>query len=323
MKKLIPKAQFGTRLVRKALKWVTDHTAPTREQTLFDVQNQRRIARQKPRELRDLQQDLKDLGYYHKSVDNLMGSGTRSAIQQAQADGYKIDMNNFTISSKKKLQKKQPKKYESIQKSDMKEFGKWLYEKGLDTTPIGNVFTTGIHWLLNQLPLQVGRGDMPFMDYDSHKVGSPGLSKGTKLQALGLYFYLGGANSRTKNNERKRDITVSSNAKYEWQKINGGKDVNNKDQSLIEKTRNSGQFTLGQYTVVEGADNKYHIKDTYNFNPESEAETRRRASKKDASSYDKIRLMSQSGVNNDLVINSSVPEATILEYYNRFKAEQK
>ena len=59
-------------------------------------------------------------------------------------------------------------------------------------------------------------------------LASPGLSKGTKLQALGLYFYLGGSNSNTKDNKRKRDISVS-NGKYEWQKINGGKDVNNKE----------------------------------------------------------------------------------------------
>jgi hypothetical protein len=85
---------------------------------------------------------------------------------------------------------------------------------------------------------------MPFMDFDPHNVPSPGLSKGTKLQALGLYFYLGGPNSVTKNGEKRRSIGTDG-GKYEWQKINGGKDVNNKSQSLMEKTRNSAQFTLG------------------------------------------------------------------------------
>ena len=106
-KKLIPKAQFGTGLVKRGLKWLSEHTAPTREQTLFEVQNNYNISRQKPRELRDLQQDLKDLGYYKKTVDNQWGSGTRNAIKQAEADGYKIDTNNFTITKgSKKLQKK-------------------------------------------------------------------------------------------------------------------------------------------------------------------------------------------------------------------------
>jgi len=32
-KKLIPKAQFGTGLVKRGLKWLSEHTAPTQEQT--------------------------------------------------------------------------------------------------------------------------------------------------------------------------------------------------------------------------------------------------------------------------------------------------
>jgi len=35
-----------------------------------------------------LQVDLKNLGYYTMTPDNKMGRGTRSAIQQAQDDGY-------------------------------------------------------------------------------------------------------------------------------------------------------------------------------------------------------------------------------------------
>lgn len=105
-KHLIPKAQFGTGIVKRGLRWLSNHAVPTREQTLFEVQNQQQLLKRKPRELQDLQQDLKDLGYYTKSVDNQMGPGTRNAIQQAQADGYKIDMNNFTISGKKRLQRK-------------------------------------------------------------------------------------------------------------------------------------------------------------------------------------------------------------------------
>lgn len=106
-KKLIPKAQFGTGIVRRGLRWLSNHAVPTREQILFEVQNQQRIAKQKPRELRDLQQDLKNLGYYNKSVDGQMGPGTRNAIQQAQADGYKVDMNNFMVNGKKRLQKRE------------------------------------------------------------------------------------------------------------------------------------------------------------------------------------------------------------------------
>ena len=91
---------------------------------------------------------------------------------------------------------------------------------------------------------------------------------------------------------------------------------------MLDKTRNSAQFTLGQYTVVEG-DNKYHINDTYNFNPESEMETKRRSRAKDASAYDKVRNVSQNGTNNDIIINSSISKDEILKYYNRFKEEQR
>ena len=31
----------------------------------------------------------------------------------------------------------------------MKEFGKWLYNKGLETNPRNNTATTVIHWFLN------------------------------------------------------------------------------------------------------------------------------------------------------------------------------
>lgn len=38
-KKLIPKAQFGTGIVRRGLRWLSNHAVPTREQILFEVQN--------------------------------------------------------------------------------------------------------------------------------------------------------------------------------------------------------------------------------------------------------------------------------------------
>jgi hypothetical protein len=36
---LVPKAQFGTGLVRRGLRWIGRHVAPTQEQTAFANQN--------------------------------------------------------------------------------------------------------------------------------------------------------------------------------------------------------------------------------------------------------------------------------------------
>ena len=106
--KLIPKAQFGTGLIKRGIRWMNRHTAPTREHAMFEAQNNqgKELAQKKKRGLQDLQQDLKDLGYYTKIADNKWGPGTRDAIAKAEADGYKIDINNFTISGKKQLKRK-------------------------------------------------------------------------------------------------------------------------------------------------------------------------------------------------------------------------
>ena len=103
--RLIPKAQFGTGLVRRGLRWLSNHMAPTREQTMFEVQNERRKEVQrkreeanKPRTAADLQRDLIKYGYLPKGQDDgIIGRRTRQAINNAKADGYTVDMNTFTV----------------------------------------------------------------------------------------------------------------------------------------------------------------------------------------------------------------------------------
>ena len=103
--RLIPKAQFGTGLVKRGLRWISNHTAPTREQTMFEVQNEQRKEVERKREeanksrtAADLQRDLIKYGYLPKGQDDgVIGPKTRQAINNAKADGYTIDMNTFTV----------------------------------------------------------------------------------------------------------------------------------------------------------------------------------------------------------------------------------
>lgn len=112
--RLIPKAQFGTGLFRKGLDYLErgydkltklGTNAFTSKPLLSFSNNNRK------RELRDLQNDLKKLGYYNSNVDNLTGPKTRKAIAAAKADGYVIDMNKFMItkSGKKNSNRLVPK----------------------------------------------------------------------------------------------------------------------------------------------------------------------------------------------------------------------
>lgn len=110
-KQLIPKAQFGTGIVKRGLRWIERHMAPTQEQTSFTNQNRQRAELQKKksrkRTLQDLQNDLNKLGYNVGLADNIMGRKTRRGIAAAEADGYVIDMNNFTIKGSKKVKQQQ------------------------------------------------------------------------------------------------------------------------------------------------------------------------------------------------------------------------
>lgn len=112
--RLIPKAQFGTGLVRRGLRWISNHMAPTREQTMFEVQNNRKKELQKKKEetnksrtAADLQRDLIKFGYLSKGEDDgAIGSKTRKAIAKAKEDGYTVNMNTFTVTDTKQKQSK-------------------------------------------------------------------------------------------------------------------------------------------------------------------------------------------------------------------------
>lgn len=100
-KKLIPKAQFGTGIVKRGLKWLSNHVTPTQEQTQFEVQNQQRISKQqsnkdnkkqlqKKSSIKQLQQQLLDKGFYKGAVDGIVGQKTRAAIAMAGINGYDV-----------------------------------------------------------------------------------------------------------------------------------------------------------------------------------------------------------------------------------------
>ena len=115
--RLIPKAQFGTGLFKRGLNWLSNHMAPTREQTMFEVQNNARAEKREKqsngRQLKDLQKDLIKYGYLPKGADdNKIGPQTRKAIQAAKNDGFKIDGYNLTA-PKKLLKKKEESKKEN------------------------------------------------------------------------------------------------------------------------------------------------------------------------------------------------------------------
>ena len=112
-KKLIPKAQFGTGLVKRGLRWLSKHTAPTQEQTQFRNTQSQLKAKEKTIITDDpevLQTRLKQLGYYKGNIDRKVGPMTRAAIQAAERDGYKIKY------SPKQLVPKAPKSEEKENK---------------------------------------------------------------------------------------------------------------------------------------------------------------------------------------------------------------
>lgn len=264
-KKLIPKAQFGTELLKKGLRWISNHSVPTREQTLFSVQNTTKQS--KPRELRDLQQDLKDLGYYTKIADNKWGNGTRAAIRQAEADGYKIDIKNFTISgkkSKKQLAQKPIKTSGIIKSLSLKEAQK-KYQNGAGDL---EVYASGIFHAIE------GTGLIPLPHSDKLKdqiaaeiAYTEGLpeSKREKDPHKGVKgTYIGYATHGLLSNQ-SGNINEQGNQNNAVAKIMGGyRYIKNPDGSVdvidpfsFDVIRNFGEGKDGKSKVIDTKDDPY------------------------------------------------------------------
>ena len=193
-------------------------------------------------EIMNIQSQLKSMGYdlgnsgkNKDGVDGDWGNKSKIALQMALNDGYSFNNNQLIGESNSSK----------------------LFEEGSNQI-IGNAVTTTKHLL----DLITGK------ESESNYA-----SNGTKKQALALALKYRpvDADERLKNGESVTwSIGEDSNGDYLWKYINGGHQVHeksDKNRSLYNRVAyNSGEHTLGQYSITEHPDGSFTINDDYNHN---------------------------------------------------------
>ena len=193
-------------------------------------------------EIISIQSQLKSMGYdlgksgkNRDGVDGDWGDKSKVAFQMALNDGLFFDNNKLVGTSNSSK----------------------LFEEGSNQI-IGNAFTTSKHLL----DLMLGK-----------ESESTYASTGTKKQALALALKYRpiDADEKLKNGESVTwVIGKDAEGDYLWKYINGGHQIHesgDKNRSIYDRIAyNSGEHTLGQYSITEHPDGSFTITDEYNHN---------------------------------------------------------